>query len=235
MAKPCFFHAELTEQTQQNEVIELSVSESAHALQSRRLIVGTDIHLINGCGVLAGAHIDEVKKRQVFVRIDAVKAPEIPRLELNMAVAMPKGDKQKQLVDMLTQIGATSLIPMVTEFAVSVPKSSQLDKLRRVTIEACKQSHNPWALNIVAPTEFKQLVGRNMTMFYADQHGLPLEKAREITSDCNNAMVFIGPEGGFSEKEKQALNESGAQSLALGQHILRTETAAIAAAAMFKC
>lgn len=235
MAKPTFYSEALASDSPAGLVITLSAAESAHAVQSRRLVVGTEIALINATGVHAEAKITTIEKRSVSVTIDAVREAVSTGPQLHLAVAMPKGDRQKQLVDMLTQLGVSTLVPMVTDRSISLLKPTQQDKLSRVSLEACKQSQNPWRLNIESPQSLVSLLHTTTPMFYASQGGLSWMAAKTNVQNVDEIMVFIGPEGGFSATEELALERAGATPIKLGQNILRTETAAVAAATLFKC
>ena len=228
MATPCFYYADLSES---DDIVELSSTESAHALQSRRLGVGTAVRLINGAGKLADGMIHETAKRKVWVRIVHLSYVEKPKLELTVAVAMPKGDRQKVMVDMLSQLGANRVIPLRTERSITSVKCNQIEKLQRIALEACKQSHNPWLLKIKETCTLDAVLNQKMSVFYADRNGINLRKMGQIEGQV---VVLIGPEGGFSADEFERIKHSGAQPIVLAEYILRTESAAIAAATLFK-
>ena len=235
MAKPCFYYPDLIGNTEVGSCYELPASESAHALQSRRLNVGSQIQLIDGIGCLAEAVIVESGRRVVSVQIDSISELSRTKPLVHCFIAMPKGDRQKVMVDMLTQIGVASITPLVCERSISVPKATQLEKLARVSIEACKQSKNAFVAKIEKPCEFNELFGRDGVLVFCDQLGNNWREAKKQFATALNIMLVIGPEGGFSDTELTALRKANACSLALGQHILRTELAAISAAALFAC
>lgn len=235
MAKPCFYYPDLIDNTEVGCYYELSASESAHALQSRRLKEGSQIQLIDGIGCLAEAVIVESGRRVVSVRIDSISEVSRTKPLIHCFIAMPKGDRQKVMVDMLTQIGVASITPLVCERAISVPKDTQLDKLAKVSIEACKQSKNPFVVKIEKPCSFNELFSRDGALVFCDQQGNNWFEVKKQYSTAFNVLLVIGPEGGFSDMELSALIEANACSLALGQHILRTELAAVSAAALFAC
>lgn len=227
MAKPCFFHSSLKAG---DSVLELSQSESAHALQSRRLAVGSEVWVINGRGAKAAARITETDRRKVVLDIDEVSTVTKPRFELSMAVAFPKGDRQKVMIDMLVQLGVSRVIPLTCQYSTAPLKDSQIEKLQRLVIGACKQSQNPWLMDISPTASFESMLEQVVPMFYGDQNG----SARPaLNTKESRALVFIGPEGGFSDAEFEALKAHNAQGFTLGRHILRTETAAVTAAAAF--
>ncbi len=231
MAKPCFYYADHCEV---GDIVELSAAESAHALQARRLKRGAPIHLIDGAGTFIDGQITDMTRRAVTVRVEQRQRMARLGQAITLAVAMPKGDRQKYLVDSLTQLGVATLIPLDCERAISIPKSTQLDKLRRISLEACKQSQNPWALSITEPQSLASLLSSSTTKFYADQSGLPWQQTVLENQVDSRICVLVGPEGGFSPAEFEALSGVGTP-IALGQHILRTELAAIAVATLFKC
>ena len=235
MAKPCFYHPALAPE---DTLIELSASECAHAMQSRRLSADSDVRLINGQGLRAEAIIVEASKRKVVVRVDQIQSIDRPQPEVSIAVAFPKGDRQKVMIDMLAQLGVARVIPILSRYTVNKLKDTQLDKLRRVAIEASKQSQNPWLLQIEPVASFDSLLARSEgtqaeRLYYADQEGEPYQANDSIVQNQTQPLILIGPEGGFSDDEFQALKTSSAVGIGLGSHILRTETAAIAAASRF--
>ncbi len=235
MSLPCFYHPELTEH---DTHVDLSQAESAHALQARRLGVGSAIKLINGAGLIADGKIISAAKRRVSISIEAVNTVAKASLSLTLAVAMPKGDKQKQLVDSLTQLGVSRLIPLGSEFSISRLTDKHIEKLERVSIEACKQSQNPWRLEITEPQPFTSildLVNDRRSAFYAEQHGLDGSAIIGTRLGSAEVLMFVGPEGGFSSDELMALESVGAHGINLGPYILRTESAAVAAAAVLRC
>lgn len=236
MATPCFYHSQLA---LNDSDIELSEAESMHAMQSRRLAVGSFINIINGDGLRAQAEIIEASKRKVRARLLNKEEHSPYHPELSIAVALPKGDRQKVMVDMLTQMGVGHIRPMTSEYSVSTLKNNQVEKLQRVAIEACKQSQNPWLTQVHSPVALSDLCERERLKdhlcFYANQGGVSFNEAFAKLSTLKQVIVFIGPEGGFSSDEQAVFAKQGVSSISLGKHILRTETAAIAAASVFLC
>lgn len=236
MATPCFYHPELA---LDDSDVELSEAESMHAMQSRRLGVGSSINIINGAGLRAQAEIMEASKRQV--RATLLNAEQHPpsNPELTIAAALPKGDRQKVMVDMLTQMGVGHIRPITSKYSVSTLKNNQVEKLQRIAIEACKQSQNSWLTKVHSPVALNSLCERESLIghlcFYANQDGVSASEAYAKLSTLKQVIVFVGPEGGFSTDEQAVFEKQGVPSISLGKHVLRTETAAIAAASVFLC
>ena len=228
MALATFYHPtlELNDTT-----VELSAAESSHAIKSRRLSVGSSIQLINGRGILAHASISETTKRTVTVLIESLEECDL-NYSLRVATAIPKGDRQKTMVDMLSQLGVTDIIPLRCERSVSYFKPNMLEKWQRYAIEACKQSQNPWLPRILPEASIEEvLMDKKSTVIYADSEGQSVLTLNKSLRD--NVTALIGPEGGFTELEMNLLEES-CLPVSFGAHILRTELASVIAASQLR-
>jgi len=244
VATPTFFHAELS---QSDRVVTLNAVESAHAHKSRRLRIGDSIHLINGKGLFGYAKIDSSSPKKVVVKLDRFQQHPKPT-SVSIASALPKGDRQRTMIDMLTQLTVSEFIPLQCEYSVTRYKASMKEKWSRVAIEACKQSQNPWLPNFQDAQRLPSMVQRpDQCVFYADASGeLAAQLFPQLTSQNANQIsdqngkrksklnekvtVMIGPEGGFSESELVLFEKSNIKPLKLSANILRTELAAISAA-----
>jgi 16S rRNA (uracil1498-N3)-methyltransferase len=147
---------------------------------------------------------------------------------LELAVAMPKGDRGDVLVEKLTELGVTRLVPLLTERTVVQPKASRIEALRRAVVEASKQCGRNVLMEVTDPISWRQYVTQ------ADQPSerMLLHPSGGAMPGANTAAVIaIGPEGGWTEAEVQMGIAAGWQVCSLGVRILRIETAAIAVAA----
>jgi 16S rRNA (uracil1498-N3)-methyltransferase len=154
-----------------------------------------------------------------------------PRRKLTLAVSLPKGDRQKVLVEKLTELGVQRLVPLRTQRSVAQPSDGALERLEQHVMAACKQSGRTRKMEIALPLDLAQLAAWNQPAVRLIAHpGQGRETVLEqIGSD--EIAVAIGPEGGFTDEEVAALVASGWQTLQLGPRLLRIETAAIAVAA----
>ena len=139
------------------------------------------------------------------------------------------------MIDMLTQLGVQEIFPLACEHSVTRYSENLGDKWRRAAIEACKQSHNPWVPIIHQGHTIEQLNERGgYCMAFADSTGVRMPIiADKAQSDGKPLLVLIGPEGGFSKSEVNYFAERKIESVSLGNYILRTEAATIAAMAQF--
>lgn len=213
-------------------IVVLAGDEARHLATVMRAQPGDPVTLFDGSGAEFSATIVRIGKRDAELRIDA--RHEVDRelaFDLTIAVALPKGERQKWLVEKLTELGVTRLVPLVTERGVAQPTTAAIDRLRRGVIEASKQCGRNRLMFIDEPSPAADLFVRapaHITRLIADPGGSTLS-ATEI---AGAVICAIGPEGGFAPAELAAAREAGWQSISLGPRVLRVETAAIAASAI---
>lgn len=230
MATPTFFHAELD---REDIDIQLRASEAAHARNSRRLKVGDTICLLNGKGMIANCTISESHRDKLFVKVDEINEQPARNPKITVAVAIPKGDRQRTMIDMLTQLGVAQIIALDCEYSATVARPKLLQKWQRVAIEACKQSQNPWLPQLDKNFTVRELIEwlaneEACCTVFADAAG---STTVEIPLSTPNIVVLVGPEGGFSVQELELFNQAGLIPMTLAADILRTETAAVVAVA----
>jgi 16S rRNA (uracil1498-N3)-methyltransferase len=212
---------------------ELTGDEARHLTSVMRAKVGDQITLFDGSGAEFTARVAAIRKATVELSI--VERREVSRelaFSLTLAVALPKGERQKWLVEKATELGVTRIVPIITERGVAQPVDSALDRLRRATIEASKQCGRNRLMDIAVratATDYFAAAPESATRLIADPPGQPLGQINVPQS--SDIIAAIGPEGGFTDAELAAAASSGWQSVSLGNRILRVETAAVALAA----
>jgi 16S rRNA (uracil1498-N3)-methyltransferase len=231
--------------------ITLAGAEAHHMLHVMRSAVGQTVMLFDGSGAEFAAIVDSIGRSCVDLHI--VERRDVDRelpLVLTVGVALPKGDRQKWLVEKLTELGAAVLVPLTTERGVAQPAAAALERLRRGTIEAAKQCGRNRLLTIAEPqpatTWFSheskasdtslgssrptQIVGAHefpaARLLIAQPGGKPLSEL-DFAQPLPTHLA-IGPEGGFTDNEIAAAQSVGWQAVDLGPRILRVETAAVA-------
>lgn len=202
--------------------------EAQHVAKVMRAKIGDQITLFDGSGAEFLATITGLSRQAVDVEI--LERREIDRelaRDLTIAVALPKGDRQQWLVEKLTELGATRLVPLVCQRSVAQPVESALARLRRWSIEAAKQCGRNRLLEIAAPEKWPHYAATATAAIRLFAHpGLDVKHALGGPNDA--LIAAIGPEGGWSEEEVAIALASGWQAVSLGPRILRVETAAIA-------
>jgi 16S rRNA (uracil1498-N3)-methyltransferase len=211
---------------------DLTGDEARHLSAVMRAKIGDEVVLFDGSGAEFTATITAIRKHVVELTI--IERREISRelpFSVTLAVALPKGDRQKWLVEKATELGVTRIVPLTTERGVAQPLDSALDRLRRSVIEASKQCGRNRLLEIATPADaiaYFAAAPPSATRLLADPTGQPL--ATTLLSRNQEIITAIGPEGGFSPAELSAAHSAGWLSVSLGNRILRVETAAIALA-----
>lgn len=219
----------------QNERVTLDGDEAHHLLHVMRAKPGDRVDLFDGSGWEFAAEVAVCQRRTVELAIRSRQVIDRELLcPLVMGVSLPKGDRQKWLVEKLTELGVTELVPLQTERSVAQPGEAAISRLTRAVIEACKQCGRNRLTRILPPVAFADFIversaNRDSLRLIADPTGL---KIGEIAPHGSIASICaIGPEGGFSEQELLTAKSSGWEVVSLGPRILRIETAAVALAA----
>ena len=211
----------------------LTKDESRYLLKALRLTEGEKIEVFDGQGFFALATLRGIDDGQPYLDVQTPQEAPKPDHELFLAVATPKGDRADWLGEKITEIGASGLIWLQTERSVVTPKpgSKKFERWARLADSAARQSRRVRVPKIQGPMSLEELSGqefqnRLVASPTKTDHTLPKGPLRGRT------VVVIGPEGGFTDHELEQLKNSGYNLLWLSPHILRTETAAIAAAAV---
>jgi 16S rRNA (uracil1498-N3)-methyltransferase len=178
------------------------------------------------------AQVTKVGRSQVELAV--LERREIDRefsFPLVLGVALPKGERQKWLVEKATELGVSRIVPLKTGRSVAEPGESAIDRLRRSVIEASKQCGRNRLLEIVAPQELAAYLAtppEGAVRWFAHPGDAPLAEQTDPGEQNREVFLAIGPEGGFTADEAQLAFKLGWQAISLGPRILRVETAAIA-------
>ena len=153
-----------------------------------------------------------------------------------------KGEKMEWIIQKCVELGASEIIPTEMSHCVvkieEKKKKSKIQRWQAISESAAKQSKRsiiPEIGDILPFSLLKEKVN-DFDMFivpYENERGMKATK--ETLDKIKSGMkigILIGPEGGFEEKEIEAMLAAGAVPLSLGSRILRTETAAITAVGM---
>jgi 16S rRNA (uracil1498-N3)-methyltransferase len=207
-------------------------SEAQHLAKVMRAKLGDEVTLFDGSGQEFTGRISAIGKSAVDLEI--VQRRPIDRElrnPLTLAVSLPKGDRQKVLVEKLVELGVTRLIPLDTQRSVAEGTPAALARLLRQVIEASKQCGRNRLMEIAEPLTLSRLIE---TTAAAELRVLahPAGGALSALSPSAAATVAIGPEGGFTDDEIAAAQAAGWEIVAFGPRTLRIETAALALAAL---
>ncbi|MFN7812497.1 MAG: RsmE family RNA methyltransferase [Planctomycetia bacterium] len=212
---------------------ELRGDEARHLARVLRASVGDEVRLFCGDGVEWPARIVRIGRDAIDLETGpAISDPPRSGPTRTIAVALPKGERQKWLVEKLTELGVDRLVPLETVRGVAEATAAARARLERSVIEACKQCGRNRLLEIAAPRSVATLVAGaapGIRIVVADPRGGPLAAA--LVAADPEVIGLVGPEGGFTDEELAAADSAGAVRASLGPHVLRVETAAVALAA----
>ncbi len=225
----------------------LSGPEAHHLLHVMRAQVGAEVVLFDGSGCEFAARVERVSRSEASLAVLARREVdrELP-FRLTLGVALPKGDRQRWLVEKAVELGATRLVPLGTERAVATAAADPPARLRRSVIEAAKQCGRNRLLEIAPGVPLKKYLasGAGPTDGGPSEAGIPdgcvarllahpggtrlraaLDALPSLVSG-GQVLLAVGPEGGFAPAEVAAAQSAGWQIVDLGPRILRIETAA---------
>ena len=210
----------------------LDGDEARHLARVLRARVGDTVVLFDGQGRSWPARVTAIGRAEVELatgepRVEVTSGP-----GLTVAVALPKGERQKWLVEKLTELGVAKLVPLVTERGVAEATPAALERLQRGVIEASKQCGRDTLLMIGPPATVAEIVATKPAAgigLVADPGGASLDPAG--WPEHAEVIGLVGPEGGFTPAELALADQAGWRRVALAPHVLRIETAAVALAA----
>ncbi|MEN6627617.1 MAG: RsmE family RNA methyltransferase [Candidatus Sumerlaeia bacterium] len=222
-------------------VVELSAEESHHLLRVLRLKPGAPVDIFDAAGTHFAAIVDEPAGDKARVELLSRLEPE-RRLgpPVNIAVAIVKRRGMDLLIEKLSELGVDSLQPLLSDRSVALPdikaNSQPPERWDRLAIAAAKQSGRNQPLSILPPEPVLEWLRRTRppahTVFAdVDPKARPLGQwLIERVGAPLPRWVAIGPEGGWTPRERDAFAQAGFLPVRMGDLVLRTETAAIAAA-----
>jgi 16S rRNA (uracil1498-N3)-methyltransferase len=217
--------------------VALDGPEAHHLIHVMRATRGTRVVLFDGSGAEFPAVVERVGRSDV--QLNVLDREEICRelpFELTLGAALPKGDRQKWLVEKLVELGVTRMVPLRMERGVAQPVEQALSRLQRAVIETSKQCGRNRLMTIGDPQLWLDFVDASQSTpcrWVAQPSGM-VDQIQFPTSEepCSHVVAAVGPEGGFSPNEVSLASAAGWIAVDLGPRILRVETAALVLASM---
>ena len=223
----------LTTPLEEGQTVSLSREQAHYLFGVMRLKVGDSFRVFDGGSGEWAAEVTEAGKRAGALTIGAQSAPHLPPADLWLLFAPLKKARTDMVVEKAVELGASRIQPVLTEFTNA--ERVRLDKMQAHVIEAAEQCGATALPEVAAPVKLPQMLadwdpGRRL--LFCDEAAAGT--ATELPPP-GPAAVLIGPEGGFSEAERNRLRTlEFCHPLALGPRILRAETAALAALTLWQ-
>lgn len=202
-----------------------------------------DTFLVSENGISNLCEIISIEGETAVVEIieEDYQSTELP-VKIYLFQGLPKSDKMELIIQKTVELGVHAIIP--TEMSRCVvkleekKKKSKTDRWQAISESAAKQSKRnviPEVMNVMPYKEALSEANKLDLILVPYESEDGMESTKNALSEIKNGIsvgIFIGPEGGFDEKEIELAKEKGAKIISLGKRILRTETAAISSVAM---
>lgn len=223
----------------QGDIIAINGDDARHISRSLRIRTGEQLWVCDSCGTDCLCEVISVDDTQVLVQVLSRQPSESePSVRVTLYQGYPKGDKLETIIEKAVELGVHRIVPVLTERSVARPDAKsaakKLERWRRHALEAAKQCGRGIIPQVGELTDFSRLpelmTGHELGIFCYELGGEPLS-ALLSGGSVHDAAIFIGPEGGISTAEAEALTGCGCRAATLGKRILRCETAPIAAIA----
>ncbi len=225
--------AYVTEALPESGNVVLGEHETRHLVRSLRAREGDEVLLFDGRGGQWQGVLAEAGRKEAVVAIEA-QLPEAPRPMLTLAQALPKGKGMDDIIRRAVEVGVRAIHPLTTDHCEVRLDGDRAAQKREhwhvVAVEACKQSGSAWLPELAMPQRLDLWLEEYHpveTRFVASlEPGAP-RLLEAVADEPEGALVLVGPEGDFSEREYALIAHYGFTAVRLGDLVLRCETAAL--------
>lgn len=210
----------------------------AHQLRDvLRLRAGQEILVLDNAGHEYRVRLSDDSRAQVRGEIIEQRiARGEPQTKIILYQALCKSDKFEWVLQKGAEVGIAEFVPMLTARAIADSvRKQKYARWSQIVTEAAEQAGRgkipPLAelQSFEASLEMAKTRGGSIYILWENEHALDLKRALD-GSMSEGIHLFVGPEGGFTEREIEMARAFGAQSITLGPRIFRTETAGLVAA-----
>ena len=213
--------------TKQNDLIILDDEETKH-LAVLRCEAGEEVLCFCGDENEYLCQIQNISKKQAVCKIISQSVcTKNPNKNITLFQGLPKLDKLELITQKITELGASELVPFESNFTIAKTNLNKIQRLNKISQEACKQCGRSIPLKIHDPVKFKQMLGMLSgfdVVLFANETNKTISQSD--LSKFNSIAIVVGSEGGFSQAEIEEIVKIST-NFGLGERILRTETASI--------
>lgn len=212
-----------------NDVAEISGDEFTYAVKVLRQKTGFTVIVNTGDGYDRIGEISEIAKDKLTVKIrETVKNEATPDKKITLYQGSCKQGKNEFIVQKAVELGISRIVFFKSDFVTE--KEVNVERLRKIATEALKQCGRADSVEVEFTDYFSAVDNcENAVIFYEGE-------CENTLSDIGNdvSALFVGSEGGFSEREVGYARERGLKTITLGKRILRAETASVVATSMIQ-
>jgi 16S rRNA (uracil1498-N3)-methyltransferase len=238
MANPRFYcDPKISDKLALGAQVRLPENAAIHATRALRLGIGDQAILFNGDGHDYISELIHIKKNEVVAKILKAKPVENESpIKILLAQAISSGDRMDFTLQKAVEMGVTEIQPIASQRSVVKLSGERAEKRREhwqnVVNSACEQSGRALVPQVAHPMSLSEWLGKKPNA----QTKITLSPNAEIslkdlTAPSDTICLLVGAEGGLTEDEIELASTQGFKPIKLGQRILRTETAPLAAIA----
>jgi 16S rRNA (uracil1498-N3)-methyltransferase len=206
--------------------LSLPEGEARHVLKVLRGRPGDALEVVDARRRL---FVTELRDQGEVVVLEAIETP-AEEVEISLYQAVPKGGRMDLVVEKATEVGATRIVPLLTQRGIVEPTGGKVKRWRRVAEAAARQSLRMGVPEVWAPMYFPEAVREAGEVGVLLHNGPELDPLEAVVG--SPVSLFVGPEGGWSEEEMRLAAEAGLARAQLGPYRLRSETAGVVAVAL---
>lgn len=216
----------------------ISGSDVKHIHNVLRLGVGDELILFDENGYEYVSSITAINNRIIESRIirTSIINRESP-LEITILQAIIKGDKMDFIVQKATELGVSSIVPVVTARS-EVRNSKKIARWQKIADESIKQCGRHFSPIVHEEINFEGAIEKYRSdlniLFFEKTKDTGLKDIKINTVSPSTVSILIGPEGGFTDNESALAHDSGYIAVSLGPRILRSETASIVSVSLIQ-
>ena len=222
---------------QQDVEVVLGDDQSHYLAHVLRAKIGQRVGLFNGENGEWSAVVVGITKRAVTLRVEACRREQRADPDLWLLMAPVKKTPLDYIVQKATELGVSRIIPVMTRRTIVDRVNS--DRMRANAMEAAEQSERLTVPEICEPSSLKQVLSAwdpNRVLVFCDEAGDAKDAATAFESrNAERWAILTGPEGGFDPDEREYIRSmTFSLPVTLGPRILRADTAALAAIAVWQ-
>jgi 16S rRNA (uracil1498-N3)-methyltransferase len=217
--------------------VEVGGAEAHHAVAVRRMRAGEGVVLTDGRGLRATGTVAETARSTLVVTVERVETVPEPAPAVTVVQALPKGDRGELAVEVLTEVGVARIVPWAAERSVAVWRGERADKAlarwQATAREAAKQARRAWFPEVAPRADtgdaVREVAAADLAVVLHEAADGSL--AEVAVPAVGSFVVVVGPEGGLTDEEVSAFAAAGGRQCRMGEEVLRTSTAGVAAVA----
>jgi 16S rRNA (uracil1498-N3)-methyltransferase len=224
--------------------IRFDAADARHLMRVLRFRPGAVVEVADGGGHVYAVRLDVVGPREAWGTIvgdtGAATATRESPCAITLAQAVLKGDRMAWLIQKATELGVARIVPLETARVVgragAAPGPERQRRWQRVAREAVKQCGRTVVPVVEAPRPIGAVLGEaavhDAAWLLWERGGTPLATLAARVGRPRRLLLLVGPEGGFTDAEREAAESAGLVLVGLGPRVLRAESAGLAAVAL---